>query len=603
MNRLATIRNHKNEISRKVALKLRECTAFMKEHGLFKGGIGDIETISDELWKELWLKFIDSTDPLVKKFNKELIPPFGKQENEVLANIKKHPPTEAAITDKRLRLAGKPMRIVKAPLTATQERFIDLWMFDRKKWAKEFAEVGVPNITGGVFTGGTSALDAVESTIPFSIAETETAKFISTQSLKYAKDIGETTEKILRTKLTAALQSGDSVVNVTRKIKGDVKAIYTFSKQSRAKMIAQTEMIGAVNKGSLEGSKQSGVVWGNQWLSALDDLVRDDHNTVHGENAALGDNFPIVDIEYPGDSSGDAEQVINCFPAGTNIILSSDIENITRRWYEGDLIELITSSGIYLAGTPNHPVLTEDGWIPLNLIKKGNNIISTCRFKEMQFSYPYKQNKPIVINEIFRLGSVFGNCQRAGGGYNQFHGDGRTSNVDIISINSKLQSILNTSVFNPFRKNNLAFTQAAEDILEAGGSFTEVGICPCHASHSIMGSIGKTHSFSSRSSGHTHKHGITSIANMDPRFSEPQSDNCTDSIKRFCNRLLGFSRNITVENVINIKIKPYTGHVYNLQTKSGWYVANNIQNIECIGKGIITKNCRCTLKPLTKKPK
>ncbi len=313
---ISILRKYETQISRKVALKLKECTAFMKDHGLFKGGIGDIETISDELWRELWNKFIDSTDPLVKKFNKELIPPFDKQEKEVLANIKKHPPTTSAITDEKgWRLDKETCSVCgveKAKLTPTQERFIDLWMFDQKKWAKEFAVVGEPNITGGVFVGGTAALDAVESTIPFSITEAETAKFISTQSLKYAKEINKTTEKILRTKLTAALQSGDSVVNVTRKIKKDVNAIYTFSKQSRAKMIAQTEMIGAVNKGSLEGSKQSGVVWGNQWLSALDDLVRDDHVEEHGETAALGEEFPTTGLEYPGDSSGEASQIVNC---------------------------------------------------------------------------------------------------------------------------------------------------------------------------------------------------------------------------------------------------------------------------------------------------
>ena len=67
-----------------------------------------------------------------------------------------------------------------------------------------------------------------------------------------------------------------------------------------------------LNEGALEGSKQSGVVWGHQWLSALDDRVRDDHVEEHGETAALGENFPTTGLEYPGDQGGDASQVVNC---------------------------------------------------------------------------------------------------------------------------------------------------------------------------------------------------------------------------------------------------------------------------------------------------
>lgn len=47
---------------------------------------------------------------------------------------------------------------------------------------------------------------------------------------------------------------------------------------------------------------------------------------------------------------------------------------------------------------------------------------------------------------------------------------------------------------------------------------------------------------------------------------------------------------VTVDNVVSVTKKRFAGHVYNLQTDSGVYIANNI----------MTHNCRCTLAPVIK---
>lgn len=54
--------------------------------------------------------------------------------------------------------------------------------------------------------------------------------------------------------------------------------------------------------------------------------------------------------------------------------------------------------------------------------------------------------------------------------------------------------------------------------------------------------------------------------------------------------LASFAGNVIADRVVNVFRRSWAGHVYNLQTATGWYLAN----------GIVTHNCRCTRVPLTK---
>ena len=54
--------------------------------------------------------------------------------------------------------------------------------------------------------------------------------------------------------------------------------------------------------------------------------------------------------------------------------------------------------------------------------------------------------------------------------------------------------------------------------------------------------------------------------------------------------LASFAGQIVTDRIVQVSRRRFSGHVYNLQTSTGWFVAN----------GIITHNCRCTGSPLTK---
>jgi hypothetical protein len=51
-----------------------------------------------------------------------------------------------------------------------------------------------------------------------------------------------------------------------------------------------------------------------------------------------------------------------------------------------------------------------------------------------------------------------------------------------------------------------------------------------------------------------------------------------------------FASNISFDRVLKVSRRGFSGHVYNLETKTGWYIA----------EGILTHNCRCTSIPSIK---
>lgn len=280
-------RNYK-EISDQVTALLQEHREFLIEKGIIR----KVAPVTTEVWHRLWNKFISHTDPRVWKMGKDLKPLFIEQGAEVIDNIQRHP----------LPSSGKA-------LTHTQERFIDSWMFDKKKWVKEFQNVEASHIAESLVSGGVATMELLPGTLDFDPKDIGVISFTQEQALRSSLEINEGSAKSLKGHLIAGVAAGEAIKGLTERV-----AVSTaFNVKVRSRRIAQTEVIGAVNKGSLEASKQSGVVWGHQWLAALDDLVRESHEelTMMGEAVKLGDQFSIG-CEYPGDQGGPAAEVVNC---------------------------------------------------------------------------------------------------------------------------------------------------------------------------------------------------------------------------------------------------------------------------------------------------
>ena len=135
----------------------------------------------------------------------------------------------------------------------------------------------------------------------------------------------------------------------------------------------------------------------------------------------------------------------NCFPAG---VIVSGPQNLaaTRRWYEGELVVIRTAAGEELPATANHPVLTNKGWVPANLLKVGDRVVRSTRSEgALPLVVPDEQQAPSLVQDVGRaddmvpLGVMPTSAE-------DFHGDGGHGEVDVVLSDGLLWDRLQTAI-------------------------------------------------------------------------------------------------------------------------------------------------------------
>lgn len=128
---------------------------------------------------------------------------------------------------------------------------------------------------------------------------------------KRSQEISEYTQKRVGKVIADGVADGLSYDDIGRQVKermgGSVSA-------SRALTIARTESHSALQSGSLETAKLSGVIGKKQWVSTRDGRERDSHSEANGQVVGIDEPFIVGDseLDFPGDPSGPPEEVINC---------------------------------------------------------------------------------------------------------------------------------------------------------------------------------------------------------------------------------------------------------------------------------------------------
>ena len=243
-----------------------------------------VHTMANELDREArWWAFAKAEEKHEQTFMKMLEGLFAAQRREVLRRVNANPPGKGT----------------KAPG--------DEWLFDPAVWEPEFEKSGKPLILGAVKAGGEQALKDLGLAINFSITHPAVQEFIAKKVPKFAFDVNNTTLNQLRAEFKAALDAGEGIPQITKR----VEKIFGFPEKFRNKRIAQTEMVGVINKGGHEGMVQSGVVKEKEWITTMDGLARDTHDKMDGQHVALEKRYSNG-LMHPGDYTGKASEIINC---------------------------------------------------------------------------------------------------------------------------------------------------------------------------------------------------------------------------------------------------------------------------------------------------
>lgn len=101
--------------------------------------------------------------------------------------------------------------------------------------------------------------------------------------------VDDTTRRLLRDEIGAALQSGVSPA----KLRENIRSILKESSSWRATRIAETEVMTAYRAGSLQAYRESGVVWGEEWVAGQSGMCKV-CQALHGQRVRLGQPYRVT---------------------------------------------------------------------------------------------------------------------------------------------------------------------------------------------------------------------------------------------------------------------------------------------------------------------
>lgn len=134
--------------------------------------------------------------------------------------------------------------------------------------------------------------------------------WIRIEAARRVKKINDTTKKVLKKIVKTGIEEGQSNANIAKKI----REVGKISSKSRAATIARTETHTAANHSIQTTMEKTRIRMEKEWVSAKDARVRIDHNLADGERVPINEMFQNTGepMEYPGDPSGSAWNVVNC---------------------------------------------------------------------------------------------------------------------------------------------------------------------------------------------------------------------------------------------------------------------------------------------------
>lgn len=445
------------------------------------------------------------------------------------------------------------------------------------------------------------------------------------QAEMYAKErtaslvtrLDQSTRKMLKATLRNAMQAGDTPQEIERTLQKN----YAFS-DSRAETIARTETAFAWNHAGIKTYEGAGAKAVKVYDGDYDADCAEADGQVWSFQYAIGHR-----LEHP-----------QCLIPGTRV-LARNLEATFTRWYEGDVVVLRTSSDDEITVTPNHPILSNRGWIAAGELREGDYVVRDTS-DNWSGCGSDRDNMPPLIEDVakasdFVLAVVPTTSE-------DFHGDGTDGQVCIIGTNRFLSDGIYPAFSKEFeqpylsRANIPARVRRIRRFLFQCDSVTNL-VIPCEMSTAYRIVRGLRYLMTKRSwalrvsefkrirlTSHLDTHITKPPANLSGLQSVHSSDlirrqlisdvklaefavggfrgrsftTCTthgtscpsksaenrcfaDSVER-SEIDTAFTCEIAFDKIIGIEREFYSGHVYNLQTKQGWYVANSIITHNCV---------------------
>lgn len=398
----------------------------------------------------------------------------------------------------------------------------------------------------------------------------------------YAYDL---VQGITRTTRDALARSLEAFIATPGYTIGDVMTSLPYD-EARAQMIATTEITRAYADAAQAGGEALRVEFPEvavtkMWFTNNDDRVCPICGPMDGQEVD-------VEAEFKG---GDGELYqfppahVNCLLGDTLVSAADRIAAVSEREYEGEVVAIYTAGHHELTCTPNHPILTRHGWMAAGLLQEGAQVLCGSIPERMALGDIHNQHVPTRIEEIAK---AFRRSQHVFPAEvpvaaEDFHGDGAGSEVAVVWSDGLLRDRFNADLRQHPGELSLGRRHMGMPFLPRSSASGQLLFGDCAPTSGGMSRNYLPRSLSMRHSLPLHSLGLGLVAHGYTSLYEALADRPTIDANASGYGILGLASEVALDDVVRVERKPFRGHVYNLQTECGGYIAN----------AIVTHNCRC----------
>jgi SPP1 gp7 family putative phage head morphogenesis protein len=195
---------------------------------------------------------------------------------------------------------------------------------------------------------------------------------------------------------------------------------------------------------------------------AANRLIRTESAYVANQTTAVAyEECGIERYEYMATLDSRTSHV--CFIGTDNVSALSEVEKVFRRPYAGNLVTITTASKKQITGTPNHPVLTANGWLSLDEIEPRNQVLYSVPLKRLGIIGSKSIDMPTPIAQLFnsfrQIPGVEVSCGSSSATELDCNGNILNDKIDIVNVKGVLRNGIKSVLFKKFKENAFRFTK------------------------------------------------------------------------------------------------------------------------------------------------
>lgn len=411
--------------------------------------------------------------------------------------------------------------------------------------------------------------------LSFDLANPRAVAFLEQFGARRVTGLNRTTHAAMRNLLTQGVDQGWSYQRTARQIREQFDGFTS----ARAEMVAVTETADAYEHGQWmvrADLADQGIATEVAWLAESDACEICSPNP--------GDGYLPADGVF---SSGHTRPPAHprCIPAGA-IVSGPRALASTARWYDGEVVDIELRGGNRLTVTPNHPVLSPQGWVAAGALHEGGQVVRSRRQQRVPPTIdPHDRQEPALIENVARAlgGARSVSTVAVPTAAEDFHGDGAGSEVAVVRTDRLLGHRRYAAFGKPSGQHRLCLRHAQAASLPRRRDLASVLPRQLDAACDVVRCVAVATILLGTALLHHQPVGLRRTPQINAPVTQGVGDGPAAYPVPLRQDVLRYAGEVVADEVVRVGRRPFRGHVYNLETGPGWYISN----------GIVTHNCRC----------